>query len=723
LGGGDEAGGGGAPRRDFQDTAYWAPAVITGEDGRASITFELPDNLTEWRALARAVTSDTLVGQTTTRVVVSRDVVVRPALPRFLVQGDAITLTAVVNNFTTQPVSATVELELEGLRPTAGAGAQVVSVPAGGSAVAGWPVLAIEPGEAQVVVRTTATYGGARLAGRDAVELPLPVIPLAVPEVTSFAGALTPAQPTTTLTFTLPADAVEGLSRLEIDLAPSIASGLLQGLEYLIGYPYGCVEQTMSRVLPNTMVAQAFRRLGIENELLEVDLPPMVDLGLQKLHGFQHNDGGWGWWYDDSTDVNQTAYVLFGLEMTGQAGFVVDGGVFERGVEALRNMLPDAEPSAQAYGAYVLSMAGQPVSITLTLSDALDLDLFSQAALVIALEATGDEVFANVLLDNLRESAIQDTTMVHWQDEGDRIAYNRQLMGSAVRTTAMVADALVRLDPESPLLPKAILWLMGQRRGRGWGDTQRTSYAILALTDYLLASQELAAGVALQVYVNEELWQEGQLDQSVADQTLVLTYSQSVSPALLLPGENRVHLALEQEPSSRMYYALTLNVQRAPEEGRVLALQTHQRSIGILREYHLVAGDEPMNDQFAVGDLIEVRLTLDVPDEAWYVVVDDALPAGLEALNERLGTTSHVASAYEEPIYHWQHYGYNRKEIRDDRVSFFFNYLESGQHTVTYLARAVVAGDMTALPAQVYPMYEPEVWGRSGSTRCRIVPR
>ena len=88
------------------------------------------------------------------------------------------------------------------------------------------------------MVRTTAMRG-ARVVGRDAIQLPLAVYPLAIPEVSASSGELTPDRPTETMTFTLPADALEGLSRLEINLAPSIAPGLLQGLEYLIDYPFG----------------------------------------------------------------------------------------------------------------------------------------------------------------------------------------------------------------------------------------------------------------------------------------------------------------------------------------------------------------------------------------------------------------------------------------------------------------------------------------------------
>ncbi len=87
----------------------------------------------------------------------------------------------------------------------------------------------------------------------------------------------------------------------------------------------------MSRVLPNAVVGRAFEELGVENETLLADLPAMVELGLQKIYGYQHNDGGWGWWYDDTSNEYQTAYVLFGLAATRDTGYEVGAGVIERG--------------------------------------------------------------------------------------------------------------------------------------------------------------------------------------------------------------------------------------------------------------------------------------------------------------------------------------------------------------------------------------------------------
>jgi alpha-2-macroglobulin len=519
---------------------------------------------------------------------------------------------------------------------------------------------------------------------------------------------------------TLPAGALQDLSRLEVSLAPSLAPSLVDGLQYLIDYPYGCVEQTMSRMLPNAAVTQAFGRLGIGNETLQVDLPPVMRLALQRLYAFQHFDGGWGWWYDDATDPYQTAYVLLGLAMTHQAGYEVDSSVLDRGAQALSRMLPGAGAEAQAYGAYALAMAGQPVTLTLPITEAIDLDPFYQAALALALDTAGEGGAVQALLDEIREAAVQDESGIHWPVDASpgRV---QLAMGSEVRTTAMVLSALVRLDPSSPLLPGAARWLVGQRQGDGWGDTQKTSFAILALTDYLLVAQEVAAGASYELYVNDQVWAQGQLAQADLEQTWVLTFTQALSRPLLLPGENEIRLELVpdgQATPAQLYYRVVLDALR-PVDVRSAAARTGERSIGLERTYRLPGSGAAVNE-FQQGDLVEVQLTLDVPAESWYVLVEDRLPAGFEALNERLGTTSHAGSASTRQASTWQQYGYNRKEVHDQTVTFFATHLEPGQHSFTYLARATVAGEFSVLPARAYPMYEPEVWGRSDGTLIRV---
>jgi uncharacterized protein YfaS (alpha-2-macroglobulin family) len=95
--------------------------------------------------------------------------------------------------------------------------------------------------------------------------------------------------------------------------------------------------------------------------------------------------------------------------------------------------------------------------------------------------------------------------------------------------------------------------------------------------------------------------------------------------------------------------------------------------------------------------------------------VEDNLPGGLEALNEKLNTTSHMAAAEQEPRYYWQEFGYNNKEVHGDRVSFFITQMSKSEQVFTYLARATHAGQFVALPVEVYAMYDLTTWGRSAS--------
>ncbi len=100
---------------------------------------------------------------------------------------------------------------------------------------------------------------------------------------------------------------------------------------------------------------------------------------------------------------------------------------------------------------------------------------------------------------------------------------------------------------------------------------------------------------------------------------------------------------------------------------------------------------------FAPGDLVKVRLSVEVPETTYYLILEDRLPAGFEALNESLNNTAYDVD--REELYgdyylfgeeSWQNLGYNYKEIRDGRVSFFFTRLRCGKtHFLLYGAGAI----------------------------------
>src|SRR5438445_13241255 len=99
-------------RKEFKDTAFWQPDVVTGGDGKATVEFKLPDNLTTWRATARAVTADTRVGSTVQKTIARKDVIMRLEMRGFLIEGNTFRFSGSVNNFLKMDKSTKFSLEL-----------------------------------------------------------------------------------------------------------------------------------------------------------------------------------------------------------------------------------------------------------------------------------------------------------------------------------------------------------------------------------------------------------------------------------------------------------------------------------------------------------------------------------------------------------------------------------------------------------------------------------
>jgi hypothetical protein len=713
-----ECGGGGGgdggllanPRFNFPDTAYWNPQIVTDDQGRAVVTVKLPDSLTRWRAVVRAVTADEFprVGEAVAQITATQPIVIRPVLPRQLVQGDRVLISAIVHNNTDRERSAMVWVDLNGTRMNTDYTDLIthpITISANSSTVVGWPIEAQALGALTVTLRTKSDRDA------DAVRVRVPIGPLAVPQVDAIVGDTTSSAEHT---ITLPPNTIKEVSTLQIDLSPSIAAGILDGLAYLTGYPYGCVEQTMSKALPNAVVGRAFKALGVDHPQLKADLPRKVSAGLQRLYGYQHTDGGWGWWFDDATDDYQTAYVLFGLAMTQQAGYEVDQGVIDRGAKYLTERLPNVgDERTKAYALFALAMNGKgqlaATQQLAAITDTQRLDVFSQAGLAIALHELGDDALAQKMIDRLIEQAVVTDNEAYWNTGEVDGHYHKKTMSSSMRSTALALDTLVRLRPAAPIVTKVVRWLMAHRAPDGWGTTQETAYTVVALTDYLRASNELNSGSTYRVYVNDQLVEQGTLSGRQIQQSI------TVPATALRDGANRIRLERDRS-GGQLYYKIT---QRA-----LIAGSTDRAAgpIGVTRTYRDPKSNK-LIAQVQPGDLIRVEVKIKLPTESWYVAIEDPLPGGLEAVNERLNTTSYTErSNYygDESQFQYRTYGYNNKEIHDDRVVFFVTRLSKGAHTFTYLARATQPGSFSAMPAQVYLMYAPEVWGRSASGTVRV---
>jgi uncharacterized protein YfaS (alpha-2-macroglobulin family) len=714
-GGGGGDGPGISPRADFPDTAIWLPSITTDKNGVATVTVNLPDNLTTWRVVVRAATQSTLVGEATYKVITQQPVVIRPQLPRLLTMGDTVTLSAFIHNYTDTPLDlfASVQVSDPSL-VISGTALVPVSLAAGEVKLVEWQATALDAGSPQATfaVFEIPVVENGRVAWTlgDAVQLPLTIQPLAVPEIVAETGSFEGEYDTI---IALSPNAL-GQSTVRLELSRTVAGSLLEGLEYLTGYPYGCVEQTMSRALPNAVVGRAFEKLATGEVRRKETLEPLIRASVQRLYGYQHNDGGWGWWYDDATHDYQTAWVVFGLAVTADAGYEVDPKVIARGVEWLNKNLDQMDIRTRAYALYSMAVAGQGSIEAVQALDAAartELDPFSQAALALAYHQLGEDDSARAILAVLADSAIQKDGQVFWRQSSNDGHYTSKTMSSTTRSTALVLDAFVQIDPQNALIPGAVAWLMDQRRPYGWGSTNETAYAILALTDYLQAVQESLGPTDLQIEINGSPLMTVTL---AAQQPMVMA---DIPFDALQIGVN--HLSVRQVSGDGVVYYRLIQ--------RVYLPQTEVPAAGVVsvkREYLDAKSGQPISEIHA-GDLVQVRLTVNLPQDGFYLIVEDHLPGGLEAVNEKLNNASHEmafnADGYYDEFFYWESYGYNYKEIRADRVSFFITEMPKGKHVYTYLVRATRPGQFSALPAEIYAMYNESLWGRSASGKIAVL--
>lgn len=693
-------------RRNFADTAYWNAELTTDATGQVTVNINLPDNLTTWRIVVKAIAGDARVGATRDELLVTKEIIARPALPRFGVVGDRFLAGTVAQNFSGGATSGSATLDADALvlldsRP------QNVNLPDGGSTAVNWTAVAAQSGTGLVTTTLQTAAGG------DIVELPFPIKPFAVPERWLASGQVNRV---VSETFTLPLNAVTEQTALDIRLSPSLALGVLDGLDELIDYPYGCVEQTMSRLLPSAVAAKAYSELGLPNPKA-AEVPKIVAQGLQKIYGFQHSDGSWGWFYDDDGGAFLTAYVLFGLLSVEESGYTVDSDVLNRGFAYIDNTLPTTDDAGiRAFVQYVKALAdrGDLAATQALVSRSANMDASQLAALALALHYNGDNSNANQVLDTLLARATETATTIYWPLTGDYWDWHSwQTMASDEKNTALAVRALATLRPTESRLHKAVRWLLENRRGAGWGNTQATAFAVLGLVDVIQATGELQSAYSYTVKLNGQMIGGG----SVTPQTA----TQPIAPITLTGEQLSVgHNLLQIERSDgagSLYYSAILN-QQLYYDG-FTPVSSLDQGLAMERRYQLMEGTARADGAYNVGDLVEVTLNVKNSQDLWYVLISDPIPAGFEVVEERMNRSSW--GGYFD-IFWWHEWGYNQKDARDDRVDFFVTRLWKGEHRYTYLMRATAAGDFSVLPGTATPMYKDEVWGRSASQRVLVAP-
>ena len=691
--------------------ALWSGILETGLNGEAEFTIDIPQFSGDLRVMAVAYKGNAF-GSANQSLKVADPIVISAGVPRFLSPGDELDLPVTMSNTTKNAAQVTARLSVSGpleiVQDSAASAVQRLTVQPGRESRAMFRVRAKRatgPGAIKVSVQ------GLNETFTDQTDIT--VRPAASLVKNTQSGGITGGK-TEVITIGN-TNFLPGTARTTLALSRSPVMQYGKELAYLLGYPHGCLEQTISKAFPQLYFADLTKTIGQTSNVYFVrngdsDLNPAFNVrtAVEKIEGQQIYNGGFVMWPGQS-DVSgtkpddwATAYAVHFLTEAGQAGYEVRGSTLSKALDYLTNLTstPATEDEyvydetgnytvrkmasrTHIYGLYALSMAGKPNRPTMNYykQNATLLTPDSRYLLASAFYRIGDTKSYTALIP---KQFI----------DGSRGRQSGGSYASPIRNLALVLEALVDTDRDNLQIPTLARQLSGALRQTSYLNTQEASFAFLALGK--LARQNAGATVTANVLAGAGRRVEKSLG-SFTGADLLLKRVPTTAP-----------INIRTNGTGSLYYLA--QSEGIPADGNVVE---SDNGLMVRREYRDRNGN-PMSS-FRQNDLIVVKVTVqvssgvDVPN----VVITDLLPASFEIENPRLVGQQRDMAWIKSPS------SPDHFDVRDDRINFYTTATGTPK-TFYYLVRAVTKGTFVLGPVSADAMYNPELRSYYGAGRVRV---
>ena len=774
-GGDEESGGNERPRADFRATPFFVGVAQVDASGTATITRSLPDDLTTFKLYAIALSERASsskqsallrAGSGEAEVTVNLPLMIRPALPRTLTVGDRVQLGAVVSSLLTTPLDLEVRYEISGPATALNGVERRVSVPSKGNVVTRAPYLITGLGELKVKL---SLYRNGKL--EDLVEETVHVKPPAQAEFFAQSGDLLvkDAQTASSLLIDLrtpkksddaSSNKIEPLtvriqSQLGIELGVSAVNMIFGEFVGLLEYPYGCLEQRSSRILPYALASTLQIPVKQSSSESETESQSVIADYLTTLETMQRQSGGLAYWPNESSQVHKwaSAYAFIVLNELKRAGHDISRVDLKRLSDFLKRSRPKGEPKQKgdhivnrdtaALIAFALSeYSTAEYQLEETLLKSTDrLGLSGQLLLAASLGGSLESPTSGARREAARK--LYQEAMKHFSFDGERLqvrddqgAWSWWSFGSPEQQLAIALIATLRVDPESDLVMPLLKSLASTARTTQYLNTQAAAFKLLAMRDYVKKKESIVPKIQVDlsmierqsntralspwktftldaessrqvsahrgVYLDDEVRKEDPTERVVEGLEIKasgqgqLYYSQRVK---------RYPQSVQNEPIDRGYTLSRVYRLEVPANATDAQLRALYRTDLSQAQQKLL---RPQSLSYQLGDIVQVELTLEVPHDAYYLVVNDPLPAGLEIIDPSLKGASTIGSNSSSQ---WS--VFDHVELRDDRVLLFADQINKGLHTFRYLARATSVGRFLRPAAIAQEMYDPQNMGRS----------
>jgi uncharacterized protein YfaS (alpha-2-macroglobulin family) len=699
------------PSRRVKLLAKWSGILTADANGLVQYKVRLPQFSGALRVMAVAYKDDAFASAEQT-MKVADPVVISTALPRFMSPGDTIDVPVTLTNTTGANVYMKTTIKLNGLLES------VPSSYVGG--VDGMPMQKVVPGSWTVLVRpnaenhvtfrikagqaignsvvTVTTTGMKGMTETFSETIELPIRPAAPLEKRTGSGDATAGSPAT---LDLRTDFLPTSLWSKMLLSRSPLTQFSKNLDYLLQYPYGCLEQTVSAAFPQLYFGDLAATLNQKPgpHVQRYNPNYHVQEAIRKIESMQLYNGSLSYWPGgDYDNWWATAYAAHFLLEAKQAGFAVNQKLLNKVLDYMQYRVKQRETDKYqyfdvsniarerviakreiTYSLYVLALAGRQDATALNYYKANRPLLTADARFLLACTyALGGQ-----------QKAFQETLPHQFTPENAR----RELDGSfasPIRDEALALNALFEADPNNPQVASIARQLSRQVKAERYMNTQESAFALLSLGK--IARRARASTVTATLSAAGK--QLGKFDGKDLTVQNVANYQ----------------LLLKAIGAGQLYYFWEM-------EGISAGGRVHEEDSYLkVRRQFLNRDGQPISPTgIRQNDLVVVKITLQAADaagEVQNVAITDLLPAGLEIENPRLGPQRDVkgTESASTPDY---------LDVRDDRINLFTT-ASTTPKTFYYLARAVSKGTFKLGPVSADAMYNAEYHSYNGAGVVRV---
>ncbi|MBN2475322.1 MAG: tetratricopeptide repeat protein [Pirellulales bacterium] len=687
-----------------QETGYWNPAVTTGDDGKATVTLAVPDRSTAWEFVAKGITTETLAGEATEKLVVKKDLFGQLKLPQAFTDGDEAEVMASVHNDAIEKGKIRVTLA------TTIAGRKVEETKTIDVEKKDIHELVFktslsrppqpegdQPAEAAPEVNvsfelTVAAEAQGDVAGgiADVVRRTVPLKPYGMPVFATAAGSATSD---TTTWIEAPKEMPIQAPSLQILVGPTVERSLM---DIVLGSAPWCqMEAARISVGLESSTSDLMASLGLLKLLgtsrqaggpEAAALDGRIRSSISLLVSSQNDDGGWSWTGRGGDSQRYgSSRIVWALSLAKEAGYTVSEDSFNKALGYLRTQVAATADSDYESKAILLHALSAADSGDFALANRLyrnrpSLSAAALAYLALSFAEMDRQPTAGELLDVLAERNL-DAAGSRRQAALGSLPWSH----SGTELRALVALATEEVTPKSPKAKELVDWLLAHRTGHRWMPDKATGPAALALCGWFAESRFEGEHYKLAVFVNDVLAKELEIDQAAGTQTI------DVPAGLLKPDKQRINFQLTGRgrytyqailggfvPAEKL--ASTTDDWRVERTYEPAPLEVDGREIP--RGFGVLSGSyssfrNPLT-QLPVGRRGLVELTIhrynlpqNVPEqELEYLVVTEPIPSGTTVIEKSVqgpferfeispgAITFHIGSRRSIGTIHYELYGY-----------------------------------------------------------------